>query len=114
MATGMVNSAQTLNSPILRAGERLASTPAALADKNAKVYKHMLPGARFIMPDGLEIVFLGGQFATTDKAIIEELDKVANKTASLIFTDNATAAAISTAAQKAAADAGDTAGKLNS
>jgi hypothetical protein len=71
----------------------------------------MIPGARFIMPDGLEIQFLGGQFTTADPEVIAELDKVANKSTSMIFTDKAAAALVQATEKKAAADASDTAGK---
>ena len=82
MATGMVSSAsalQNLQSATLRSGERLASNVAAIKDKNARIYHHMVPGARFVMPDGLEIIFMGGHFITTDPEIIAELDKVVDK-----------------------------------
>lgn len=113
MATGMVSSAHALQNtaPILRAGERLASSPKALADKNSRVYNHMVPGARFVMPDGLEVVFLGGQFVTNDVEIIAELDKVANKASSMIYTAAEVVESVKASTNKLAADAADTAGK---
>jgi hypothetical protein len=110
MAVGMVSS-QTNAQPVIRAGERLASTQQAIADKNAKIYKHMVPGAKFVMPDGLELVFMGGRFVTSDPELIAELDKVANKVTSMIFTEDGAAQAVKTAQGKAASDAADTAGK---
>lgn len=113
MATGMVSSAHALQNtaPVLRAGEKLASSPRALADKNSRIFRHMVPGARFVMPDGLEILFMGGQFVTNDPEIIEELDKVANKASSMIYTAAEVVEAVKANANKLAADAADTAGK---
>lgn len=111
MATGMVSSAQAQQTaPTLRSGEKLATTPQALKDPKAKVFKHLIPGARFIMPDGLEIQFLGGQFVTTDPAIIRELESVANKSTSMIYTESAAAQAAVSVEKQAAGDAADTAG----
>lgn len=114
MAIGMVNSSQTLNPALkaLRSGESLASTPAAIKDPKAKVYHHMHPGARFIMPDGLELHFLGGQFITADPDIIAELDKVADKVSSQIFTQNHAVDAAKELVKQVAADASDTAGTI--
>ena len=113
MATGMVSSAHALQNtaPVLRAGEKLASSPKALADKNSRVFSHMVPGARFVMPDGLEILFMGGQFVTNDPEIIAELDRVANKASSMIYTTAEVVETVKASANKAAADAADTAGK---
>lgn len=110
MATGMTNTA-TNNKAVLRAGEQLASTPQALKDPNAKVFRHMIPGARFVMPDGLEIIFLGGQFSTADADVIAELSKVANKPTSMIYTEKAAAEAAIAQQKQAAADAAESAGK---
>ena len=46
----------------------------------------MVRGAKFMMPDGLEVQFLGGQFVTADPEIIAELDKIANRPASMVYT----------------------------
>jgi pyridoxal/pyridoxine/pyridoxamine kinase len=111
MAVGMVSSANNLqNSPVLRAGEKVASTPQALKDPKARTYKHMVPGARFVMPDGLEVQFLGGQFVTTDPDIIAQLEAVANKSSSMIYTDSGAVESMKAPAKQAAADAADTAG----
>lgn len=72
---------------VLRAGEFAKPAPiTALKDKSTKTFYHMTPGAQFIMPDGLVVQFLGGQFTTDDVDIIEELDKIANKASSMIYT----------------------------
>ena len=104
MATGPVTTAQTQNSPhvqpaaqtvqqqqesVLRSGERIGTSAEAIADKNSKTYYHQVAGARFIMPDGLEVHFYGGQVTTNDPTVIAELDKVANKASSLIVSEKA-------------------------
>lgn len=112
MATGMVSSAQTLqNSTVLRAGEKVASTATAIKNPNAKTFYHMDHGAKFVMPDGLEVIFMGGTFVTDDAAIIAELDQVANKAASRIYTQVEVVQQTKQLTSKAAADAADTAGK---
>lgn len=121
MAVGAVSSAQSLQNlgaavshpeqQVLRSGEVLATTAAALKDPKAKVYRHMIPGANFMMPDGLELKFLGGQFITSDPEIIKQLDAVANKTASMIYTEVVVAESIKQGQKAAASEAGDTAGK---
>lgn len=111
MATGMVSSAQTLDklpaATVLRSGERVSTSAAALKDPNAKTYHHMIPGARFVMPDGLEVIFMGGHFSTADPAIIGELNKVANNRTSLIYTQQAAAAQVTAQIAAAAKDAAD-------
>lgn len=105
MATGALSSQHsqtTVAPPVLRSGEKMASTPEALKNPKAKVYYHQVPGAKFIMPDGLELQFLGGRLVTDDPAIISELDKVANKSTSMVSTDRALQASV-TAAQNAVA-----------
>ena len=92
MATGIVTSQQLQPAPLpagttLRSGEVAPQAGLALLkDKNARTFHHMVPGAKFIMPDGLEVQFLGGQFVTNDPAIIAELSKIADKASSMIFT----------------------------
>lgn len=115
MAVGAVSSAQTQNSPaslaqvmpaptaLLRSGESVATSLAALTSAGSKTYRHMVPGAKFHMPDGLELVFLGGTFTTSDPAIIDQLDRVANRPASQIFSTEAARNAV-TQLQKLASD----------
>lgn len=111
MATGTVSSAHNQDrlptSTVLRSGERVATSAASLKDPNAKTYHHMVPGARFVMPDGLEIIFMGGHFTTADPAIMAELDKVANKSTTLIFTERAVADAVTAQVNAAAKDAAE-------
>lgn len=109
---GMVNSQSMNQVEVLRSGESVSTSVEALKDPNAKTYYHMVPGARFCMPDGLEVRFLGGQFTTADPAIIAELDKIANKHTSMVYTNKVTVAAITAELNAAAADAAETAGKL--
>ena len=121
MAVGAVSSMQVQNpatsvvapepSNVLRSGEVLSSSLEALKDPNAKVYCHMVPGARFMMPDGLELVFMGGRLITNDPEVIKQLDAVANKSASMIYTDPNATEALRSVYQQAAKDAADTAGK---
>lgn len=113
MAVGMVSSAhgqQAQEPQVIRAGERIASSPQALKDPNAKTYFHSSEGARFIMPDGLEIHFLGGRFTTSDARIMYELDQVANKPASQIYTQQENAAVLKGQKAAVAKEAADTAG----
>lgn len=113
MAVGMVSSAQSLQNadkPVVRSGERVASSPQAIKDPKAKTYYHSSVGARFIMPDGLEVHFLGGQFTTADPDIIYQLDLVANKPASQIYTQQETAEVLKSQKNAVAKEAADTAG----
>jgi pyridoxal/pyridoxine/pyridoxamine kinase len=92
--------------PIIRAGETAPqATVATLQSKTAKTFHHMVPGAKFVMPDGLEVQFLGGQFVTTDPAIIAELSAVADKPASMIFTKSTVVEEVKELQKVAAADA---------
>ena len=96
MATGMVNTAAmqqnkpatqpAAQAPVLRSGEKTAMEIAGTDKSKVKTYYHQLPGARFIMPDGLELTFMGGMFATDDPQIIAELNKVADRHTSMIST----------------------------
>ena len=65
----------------------------------------MVRGAKFIMPDGLEVQFLGGVFTTADTDIMTELDKVANRPASMIYTKTEVVDELNALTAKAAADA---------
>lgn len=114
MATGPVSSTATQTAPAaqtaptvqtpLRSGETITTTAAALKSATSKTYYHMANGARFIMPDGLEVVFLGGVFTTADPEIIRELDKIANRPTSMIYTQQA---AVQQAAELANKTVGD-------
>lgn len=88
MATGTVNSQNQAADAVLRSGERHASTVEALADRNSKVYLHRFPGAQFVMPDGLALVFAGGRYVTNRKEEIAQLDSIANKGSSMIYTED--------------------------
>lgn len=112
MATGPVSSAHSQSAPTppqtLRSGSQVTTTPEALRGGQGKTYYHLAHGARFVMPDGLEVIFLGGQFTTIDKEIIAELDKVANRPTSMIYTKQA--ALLAAAATVTGAAASDAAG----
>lgn len=96
---------------VIRSGESLGTSQEALQDPNSKTYYHSVAGAKFIMPDGLEVVFMGGQLTTNDPAIIQQLDAIANKPASLVFTKRESLATVSALQRQAAEAAADTAGK---
>ena len=70
-----------------------------------KTYHHIVRGAKFMMPDGLEVQFLGGSFTTADPEIIAELDKVANRPASMVYTKAEVVQEVAALTAKAAADA---------
>lgn len=108
MAVGTVSSQTTTAVAPLRSGESVASTAAGI--KSGKTYYHTVPGARFVMPDGLGLDFLGGQFATADETQIAELDKVANKPTSMIFTKREEVQQVKDAQAKVAEDAAKTDG----
>lgn len=76
----------TSSASVIHTGTQIATKPSDVKNSAAKTYKHMIPGARYILPDGLEIVFLGGMFRTSDPAHIAELDAVADKASSMIYT----------------------------
>lgn len=87
MATGMLNTANAVkDASVLRSGEKVAMLVSAAGGKNAKTFYHQIPGAKFIMPDGLELQFMGGAFTTDDPAIIAELGKIADRGTSMIYT----------------------------
>jgi len=81
------NAVSTTQTPgVLRTGEKVATALSSLQSKDAKTFYHQIHGARFIMPDGLELVFLGGQFTTDEPSIISELSKVADRGTSMIYS----------------------------
>lgn len=115
MATGIQSTAQSFKeagtADVLRSGEKASmlitgSNPAAV-----KTFYHQIPGARFIMPDGLELQFMGGQFSTDDKSIIAELNKIADRGTSMVYTKKpgALAAVVAQNAQAATGAITDTA-----
>lgn len=60
--------------------------------KGAKTFKHAVAGARFIFPDGTTAYFAGGQYITNKPDEIAELEKIANKPGTFIFTTDTPAA----------------------
>lgn len=90
----------------IRSGETAPqATPAVIRSKAVKTYHHMVRGAKFVMPDGLEVQFLGGHFTTADTDIMAELDEIANKPASMIYTKSEAVEAVNALTAQAAADA---------
>lgn len=51
-----------------------------------KTYRNRIAGSNFIDKTGRVHEFLGGSLTTDDPELIEELDKIADKAASLIYT----------------------------
>ena len=90
----------------IRSGETAPpASPEVMKTKAVKTYHHMVRGAKFVMPDGLEVQFLGGVFTTADPDIMRELDAVANKPASMIYTKAEVVEAVKALTAAAAADA---------
>lgn len=95
---------------VINSGEQIAPE-ADLKNPNTKVYFHRIPGAKTHLPDGAEIQFLGGQFATANPEIIVHLDKIADKKGTQVFTvkSDTLVADLAVAATDAATPAGDAA-----
>lgn len=106
-ATGAATQ-QSQQGPVIQSGVTIASTINGL--ENGKTYFHRVPGARCVLPDGREIVFMGGQFSTSDPAIIAELDAVANSHTSMIFTERGGTEYAKSLENKLATEAGETVG----
>ncbi len=66
-------------------GEEIA-TELDFSNPELKVYYSRYPSIRTHLPDGAEIIFRGGMFATANKEIKDFLDKTADKPTSLIYT----------------------------
>ena len=82
----MLNSSNyTLSESTLQSGVQLAPD-LDLSDPEVKVYYHQVKGARTHLPDGMEINFLGGMYATKHPDVKEFLDKIADKRGSMVFT----------------------------
>lgn len=91
---------------ILRSGESAQQAKLAeLKSDNVRTFHHMVPGACFIMPNGLEVQFLGGSFTTAEPDIIAELSAIADKPSSMVYTKAEIAASVATLTAKVAADA---------
>ena len=102
----------TQSTQTIRSGETAPqATPAVMKTQKVKTYHHMVKGAKFMMSDGLEVQFLGGVFTTADPDIMSELDKVANRPASMIYTKAEVVAEVQALTAAAAKDAVQTLGK---
>lgn len=73
---------------VLNAGQQVAPE-ADLRKPGVKVYYHQAKGARTHLPDGAEIVFQGGQYATSNKEIQAHLDAIADRPGSMVYTKSA-------------------------
>lgn len=90
----------------IRSGETAPqASPAVMKNQLTKTYHHMVKGAKFMMPDGLEVQFLGGVFTTADPEIISELDLIANRPASMVYTKAEVVEAVKALTAAAADDA---------
>ena len=95
-----------MSTQTIRSGETAPqASPDVIKSKPVKSYYHMVRGAKFIMPDGLEVQFLGGVFTTADTGIMTELDKIANRPASMVYTKAEVVEAVNALTAQAAADA---------
>lgn len=98
---------QPPQTPTLRSGETVATSLEGA--KDGKVYYHRIPNAKFIMPNGLEVMFLAGQFRTSDPELMAELDKVVDRPSSMIYTKSEAMVAAAQLAAQAAAEAAENA-----
>lgn len=99
---------------VLNTGEQIAPDT-NFKDPNVKVYYHQSKGARTHMPDGAEIIFMGGQFSTANPDIIAYLDKIADKRGTMVYTKDPRniIQEMAQVAEDAAAPAGDADKKNN-
>lgn len=82
----MLNSSNYVAAPNeLNSGNQLAPD-LDLSDPEVKVYYHQVKGAKSHLPDGMEINFLGGMYATKHPDVKAFLDKIADKQGSMVFT----------------------------
>lgn len=82
----MLNSSNYIaNDGALNTGEQLAPD-LDLSDPDTKVYYHQVKGARTHMPDGMEISFRGGMYATKHPEVKAFLDRIADRQGSMVFT----------------------------
>lgn len=70
---------------IIRSGEVIAAD-VDLKDPSIKVYYHQVPSACTFLPDGAQIVFVGGQFATKNADIIKYMDAICDKMGTLVYS----------------------------
>jgi hypothetical protein len=72
---------------ILNSGEELSPADMeTLKNPDCKVYYSRVKGSITHMPDGAQISFRGGMFATANKEVKAYLDKIADKVGSQIYT----------------------------
>lgn len=71
---------------VLHSAREFVSSAKNINASGTKVYKHLVPNSRFVLPDGSSIIFLGGMYATDNKEHIAELDKIVDQPASMLYT----------------------------
>ena len=74
---------------VLNSGEEIAPEM-DLKSPDVKIYYALVANSRTHMPDGAEIIFRGGQFATANPEIKAFLDKISDKRGSIIYTKSNT------------------------
>jgi len=93
---------------VLNSGEEIAPE-FDLKAPGVQVFYASVPNCRTHLPDGAELRFRGGMFATANPEIIAFLSKVANKRGSLVYTTAADpmTTELAVAAEDASKPAGD-------
>lgn len=93
---------------VINSGEEIAPE-FDLKAPGVKIYRASVPNCRTHLPDGAEIRFRGGMFATANPEIIAFLDKIANRRGSLVYTttDDMITQELASASEDAAKPAGD-------
>lgn len=82
----MLNSQNyTQDAKIIRSGE-VITTDVDLKDPEVQVFYHQVPGACTFLPDGAQITFVGGQFATKNPDILAHFKGIADKPGALVYS----------------------------
>lgn len=90
--------------PTILSSEKHATSLAALQSAEAKTFYSLVKGCNFPMPNGVVLQFLGGQYSTVDPEEIRELEAVANRSGSLIYTRKEAVVADAALAKQAASE----------
>lgn len=70
---------------VINIGEEIAPE-VDLKNPKTRIYYHQVKGAITHLPDGAQITFRGGMYATQNEEVIKFLDKLADKRGTMIFT----------------------------
>lgn len=98
---------------VINIGEEIAPE-VDLKSPKTRIYYHQVKGAITHMPDGAQITFRGGMYATQNEEVIKFLDKLADKRGTMIFTKKSSELTrdLELAAADARVPAGDAKAKL--